>query len=79
MRAFNIITLILVIVGGLNWGLVGLFQFDLVAAIFGGQDAVAARIIYILVGLSAVWQLIPLVKSFSMDEPAAERGGRHAH
>lgn len=61
MRALNIITLILVIVGGINWGLVGLFQFDLVAAIFGGQDAVLSRIVYILVGLSALWQIYPLV------------------
>jgi uncharacterized membrane protein YuzA (DUF378 family) len=73
MRAINIITLILIIVGGLNWGLVGLFQFDLVAAIFGGQDAALARIVYVLVGISAVWQLIPLMRSFSADEAAAQR------
>jgi uncharacterized protein len=67
VRTINIITLILVIVGGINWGLVGLFQFDLVAAIFGGQDAALARIVYILVGLSALWQLVPLSRSFSDD------------
>jgi uncharacterized protein len=76
MRALNIITLLLVIVGGLNWGLVGLFQFDLVAAIFGGQQSTLARIVYILVGLSAVWQLIPLFRSFSGGETAAQRGAR---
>lgn len=76
MRAVNIITLLLVIVGGLNWGLVGLFQFDLVAAIFGGQDSVVSRIVYILVGLSAVWQLIPLFRSFSDDETTAQRTRR---
>ena len=48
------ITLILVIVGGLNWGLVGLFKFDLVAAIFG-EMGIISRIVYILVGLSAVY------------------------
>ncbi len=60
MRALNVITLILVIIGGINWGLVGAFQFDLVAALFGGQDAPLARVVYVLVGLSALWQLVPL-------------------
>lgn len=72
MKAINIITLILVIVGGLNWGLVGLFQLDLVAALFGGQTAVLSRIVYVLVGVSAAWQLVPLAKSFRADEPYAE-------
>lgn len=76
VRALNIITLVLVIVGGLNWGLVGLFQFDLVAAIFGGQNSALARIVYSLVGVSAVWQLIPLVRSFSDGETTAQRGVR---
>jgi uncharacterized membrane protein YuzA (DUF378 family) len=73
MKATNLITLILVIIGGLNWGLVGLFQFDLVAAIFGGQGAAISRLVYVLVGLSALWQLIPLARAFSTDEPLAER------
>lgn len=51
----DILSLILTIVGGLNWLLVGLFQFDLVAWIFGGQDALLSRIIYTLVGFAAVW------------------------
>ena len=49
------IALILAIIGGLNWGSMGLFKFDIVAWIFGGQDSVIARIIYTLVGLAAVW------------------------
>lgn len=49
------IALILSIVGSLNWGLVALFKFDLVAWIFGGQDAVFSRIIYGLVGLAGLW------------------------
>ena len=49
------IALIFSIIGGLNWGLVGLFQFDLVAWFFGGQDALLSRIIYVVVGLCAVW------------------------
>lgn len=49
------IALVLLVVGGLNWGSIGLFQFDIVSWIFGGQDAVMSRIIYTLVALSAVW------------------------
>lgn len=49
------IALILSIIGSLNWGLVGLFKFDLVAWIFGGQAAVISRIIYALVGLAGLW------------------------
>lgn len=49
------IALILSIIGSLNWGLVGLFKFDLVAWIFGGQDAVLSRIVYGLVGLAGLW------------------------
>ncbi|MBO5976252.1 MAG: DUF378 domain-containing protein, partial [Oscillospiraceae bacterium] len=49
------IALILGIIGGLNWGLVGLFRFDLVAYIFGGQTATVSRIVYALVGLAALW------------------------
>lgn len=73
MNGLNVVTLILVIVGGLNWLLVGLFQFDLVAALFGGQTSTMARIVYVLVGLSAIWQLIPLAKSFGGSEAAAQR------
>jgi uncharacterized membrane protein YuzA (DUF378 family) len=73
MKALNIMTLILVVVGGANWGLVGLFGFDLVAALFG-TGSLLSRLVYILVGASAVWQLIPLVSAFGSDEPAALRG-----
>lgn len=73
MRALNIITLALIIIGGLNWGLVGLFQFDLVAALFGGQDAMLSRIVYVLVGLSAVWQLVPFFKAMQSGEAHAQR------
>ena len=61
MRAINVLTLVLLIVGGLNWGLVGLADFDLVAAIFGDMSPLA-RIVYVLVGLSAAWQIVPLLK-----------------
>lgn len=60
MRVLNIVTLVLLIVGGLNWGLVGLLGFDLVAAIFG-QMSVLSRIVYVIVGLSALWQIVMLL------------------
>ncbi len=49
------IALILTIIGGLNWGSIGLFGFDAVAWLFGGQTAVFSRIIYVVVALSALW------------------------
>ena len=49
------IALILAIIGGLNWGSIGIFRFDIVAALFGGQDSMVSRIIYTLVGLAAIW------------------------
>ncbi len=49
------LALILVIIGALNWGLVGLFNIDLVATLFGGQTAILSRIIYTVVGLGGLW------------------------
>ena len=51
----DVIALILTVIGGINWGLIGIFQFDLVAWLFGGQGAVLSRIIYTLVCIAAVW------------------------
>jgi uncharacterized membrane protein YuzA (DUF378 family) len=65
MKALNVSTLTLVIVGAVNWGLVGLFQFDLVAALFGGQDAALSRIVYGLVGLAGLYQIVPLLGAIS--------------
>ena len=65
VRKFNTIdwiAMILLIVGGINWGLVGLAQFDLVAAIFGGQDSAIARIVYVLVGLAALYSIYTAMK-----------------
>ncbi len=59
------IALTLLIIGGLNWGSVGIFQFDLVAWICGGQTGIVSRIIYILVGLSAIWCITLLFKDTS--------------
>lgn len=55
MRTLDVICLILVVVGGLNWLLVGLFEFDFVATIFGSQLAMLSRVVYVLVGLAAIW------------------------
>ncbi len=73
MRILTIVTLALVIVGGLNWGLVGLFGVDLVATLFG-TDSLLTRVVYGLVGLSAVWQLVPFAQSLgTADTLAAHR------
>ena len=64
------IALILAIIGGLNWGSIGLFRFDLVAFLFGGSDSLISRIIYILVGVAAVWCISLLFRD--------TRAGEHA-
>lgn len=64
MRTLDIIASVLLIVGGLNWLLVGAFQFDLVAAVFDGQSSTLSRIVYILVGLSAIWLAVRLPSLF---------------
>ena len=51
----NKVALILTIIGALNWGSIGLFQFDIVAWIFGGQGAILSRIVYTLVALAGIW------------------------
>ena len=59
MKPLDFLSSILLVVGGLNWGLVGLFQFNLVAALFG--TSALATIVYVLVGVAAVYQLLRLV------------------
>jgi uncharacterized protein len=77
MRVLNVITLLLVIVGDMNWGLVGLFDFDLVSAILGNGSAetatssAAARVIYVLVALSALYQVSTLVRMSTTDRELA--------
>ena len=63
------IALILSIVGSINWGLVGLFQFDLVAWLFGGQDAIMSRIIYTVIALAGLWCVTLL---FRKNRPAVD-------
>lgn len=58
MRSLNVTALVLLIIGGLNWGLMGLFNFDLVAALFGGDVGTRSglsRVVYVLVGLAALY------------------------
>ena len=76
MKRLNALAAILTIVGGLNWGLVGLFKFDLVAAVFGmqfGEVNVASRIIYTLVGLAAAYLAtqVPALVRASQPTPAS--------
>ncbi|WP_433944517.1 DUF378 domain-containing protein [Paenibacillus sp. SN-8-1] len=55
MKTLDVVALVLLIVGGLNWLLVGLFKYDLVAAIFGGADSGISRLVYVIVGLCALY------------------------
>lgn len=61
--------MILSIIGSLNWGLVGVFRFDLVAWLFGGQTSVVSRIIYTLVGLAGIWCITFLFRRKLMSPP----------
>ena len=63
LSIIDLIASILVIVGGINWGLVGFFKFDLVAAIFGDMTSLS-RVVYALVGLSALWMIFILKNRF---------------
>ena len=63
------IALTLLIIGGINWGSVGLFNFDIVGWIFGGTDSIGARIIFVAVALCALWCISLLFKS---DDEVAE-------
>ena len=69
MMIVNKIALLLIIVGALNWGLVGLFSFDLVAWIFGGSAAIMSRILYTIIALAGVWSISML---FMDDTEVAE-------
>ncbi len=59
----NKLSLVLVIIGAINWGLVGLFGFDLVGFIFGGTDALISRIIFTVVGLAGLWAITILFQN----------------
>lgn len=65
MNALFKVALLLVIVGALNWGLIGLFEYDLVAGLFGGQDALGSKIVYSLVGVAGLASIALLFKNLS--------------
>ena len=71
MKALNITMLVLLIVGGLNWGLVGLFDFNLVAALFGSNSVLSA-IVYVAVGISALYSIYLL-------KPVSDHGRQSHH
>lgn len=75
MKTLNLVTLLLTIVGGLNWGLVGLFSFNLVSAIFG-VDTLLSNLVYIVVGASALYQFVPFSRAMSIGEAPAEAAAR---
>lgn len=74
MNLLSVLTLALAIAGALNWGLVGLLDFDLVVALSGARS-LFTRIVYVVLGLSAVWQVMPLVSALGSSEHAAGRAG----
>lgn len=76
MKAFNLTTLVLIIIGGLNWGVFGLTHVDLIASLLG-PDSAAVRAIYVIFGLSALYQLAPLSRAASIGEVLAESGRRY--
>jgi uncharacterized membrane protein YuzA (DUF378 family) len=63
MKVLNVISLVLVILGGLNWLSVGIFKYDVVSEIFGGTEEVGSRIVYIIVGAAALYALSLLPKA----------------
>ena len=73
------IALILTIVGAINWGLVGLAKFDLVAWIFGGQDALFSRIIYTLVALAGLWCITLLFRPRPEERSSHRNDSRPSH
>lgn len=77
MKTLQRIALTLVIIGAINWGLIGLFNFDLVASIFGGQDAFLSELIYSLVGLSGLICLSLLFKQWDPNTENANNKGSY--
>ena len=68
------LVLALVVIGALNWGSIGLFQYDLVAGLFGGQGAILSRIVYTLVALAGVWAISFFFRDTEVEhEPSRER------
>lgn len=75
MKAIDRIALALTIIGGLNWGCVGIFGLDIVAALFGGSASGLSRLVYVLVCLSAIW----CITLFFREEPDDARAPTREH
>lgn len=73
MKALNVITLCLVVLGGLNWGVIGMFNYDVLMHIFGAAAGLT-RAAYVIIGVSALWQLYELITHFTELAPPATRG-----
>lgn len=67
------LALLFVIIGAINWGSIGIFQFDIVAWIFGGQGALVSRIIYTIVGLAGIWCISLLFRDRSAIQENRDR------
>ena len=65
------LSLVLVIIGAINWGLIGLFQFDLIAFLFGGQAALISRVLYTIVGAAGLWSISMLFTSREREDGTA--------
>jgi hypothetical protein len=81
MKWANLITLLLLVIGGLNLGAMAMLGHagDLIARAFGGDNAMGARFLFAIIGLSAVWQLMPLFQSWRIGEIDAERHPHDGH
>jgi uncharacterized membrane protein YuzA (DUF378 family) len=75
MRNMNLVTLALIILGGLNFLSMGVTGYDVIGTVLGG--AMLARLAYLIVGLAAIWQLMPGFQSFTVGEVDAERHIHH--
>ena len=73
MKGLHIAALVLTIIGAINWGLVGLFQIDLVASLFGGQEEALSRVVYTLVGLAGIVLAITAAKMIPASDPTHHR------
>lgn len=72
MKALDAIALILVVIGGVNWGLIGLFDYNLVSALFGA-DSIVTRVIYVVVGIAAIYALISFLAKMSAADATTPR------
>jgi len=78
-RTWDYVALTLVILGAINWGLIGLFRFDLIAVIFGGMEAIVSRIIYTVIALAGLYCLSMFGRLASHNTDEIEHRHRHGH